>query len=53
MARPLRDVLVGVPYHLTQRGNYRQQVFFSDDDYTHYLELLWHSVAIEVFGAVS
>ena len=42
MARPLRNVLVGVPYHLTQRGKYRQQVFFNDDDYTHSLELLWH-----------
>ena len=42
MTRPLRNVLVGVPYHLTQRGKYRQQVFFNDDDYTHSLELLWH-----------
>ena len=41
MARPLRKVLVGVPYHITQRGNYRQQVFFTEEDYQTYLELLW------------
>ncbi len=40
MARLARVVAAGVPHHVTQRGNRRQQVFFSDDDYRSYLELL-------------
>jgi len=27
-----RAVAVGVPYHLTQRGNHRQDVFFTPED---------------------
>jgi len=42
MARPVREVLLGIPYHITQRGNYRQTVFSRDADYLYYLELLWH-----------
>ena len=30
----------GVPHHVTQRGNNRQEVFFVDDDLRFYLELL-------------
>ena len=41
MARPLRNILPGIPYHITQRGKYRQPVFFSDADYLYYLEMLW------------
>ena len=33
-------VVPGVPHHITQRGNRRQQTFFSDDDYRRYLALL-------------
>ena len=40
MARPLRFVLPGLPHHITQRGNYRQTVFFEDKDYLFYLRLL-------------
>ena len=40
MARLARVVAVGYPHHVTQRGNRRQPVFFSDDDYAAYLELL-------------
>ena len=29
-----------MPHHITQRGNRRQQTFFSEDDYTAYLELM-------------
>jgi putative transposase len=29
-----------VPHHVTQRGNNRQPVFFSDDDRRFYLALL-------------
>ncbi|KUK52129.1 MAG: Transposase [Desulfotomaculum sp. 46_296] len=30
----------GVPHHVTQRGNRRQQTFFCDEDYKAYLHLL-------------
>ena len=29
-----------MPYHVTQRGNRRQQTFFGEEDYLHYLELM-------------
>ena len=35
-----RVVAPGVPHHVTQRGNRRPQVFFSDDDYEVYKALL-------------
>ena len=35
-----RLALAGAPYHVTQRGNGRQQVFFRDDDYDAYRDLL-------------
>ena len=37
-----RVVAVGAPHHVTQRGNNRQQVFFSDLDRRFYLTLLRH-----------
>jgi putative transposase len=40
MSRLARVVAVDCPHHVTQRGNYRQQTFFCDDDYRLYLELL-------------
>lgn len=40
MARLPRIVIPGVPHHVTQRGNRRQPVFFSDDDRREYLELV-------------
>jgi len=40
MARMARVVAAGVPHHVTQRGNRRQQVFFSDADYQTYIALL-------------
>jgi putative transposase len=40
MARLARVVAAGVPHHVTQRGNRRQQVFFGDDDYAAYRTLL-------------
>ena len=33
-------VLPGIPHHVTQRGNRREQVFFEDGDYALYLDLL-------------
>jgi putative transposase len=40
MARLARLVLPGLPHHITQRGNRRQQTFFNDGDYAAYVELM-------------
>ncbi len=40
MARLARIVVPGLPHHITQRGNRRQQTFFCDEDYRSYLELM-------------
>lgn len=40
LARIARLVVPGLPHHVTQRGNRRLNVFFSDDDYLLYLDLL-------------
>ena len=40
MARAARVVVEGVPYHITQRGNNRQDVFLSSEDRRFYLDLL-------------
>ena len=40
MVRLQRITLPGIPYHVTQRGNRRQPVFFEDADYREYLQLL-------------
>jgi putative transposase len=33
-------VIPGVAHHVTQRGNHRERVFFGDDDYRLYLDLI-------------
>jgi putative transposase len=33
-------VIPGVPHHITQRGNYRQKVFFREEDHRFYINLL-------------
>ena len=43
MTRLARLVVPGLPHHVTQRGNGRQRVFFSDDDYALYVGLLAES----------
>ncbi len=40
MARLARVVVPGMPHHVTQRGNRRQETFFCDDDYAAYLDLM-------------
>ena len=40
MARLARVVVPGMPHHVTQRGNRRQETFFCDDDYQAYLDLM-------------
>ena len=40
MPRLARLVVPGLPHHITQRGNRRQQTFFCDEDYAAYVELM-------------
>ena len=40
MARFARVVAPGYPHQVTQRGNRRQQVFFCEEDYQVYIELM-------------
>jgi putative transposase len=40
MARIGRVIVPGLPHHITQRGNRRQETFFIDDDYQEYLHLM-------------
>lgn len=40
MARIARVVVPGIPHHITQRGNRRQEVFFQESDYERYISLL-------------
>ncbi len=53
MPRVARLVVPGLPHHVTQRGNRRQQTFFCDDDYAVYIELMvkWcHERRVEVWA---
>jgi len=53
MARLARVVIPGLPHHVTQRGNRRQQTFFNDADYAAYLELMgdWcREKGVEIWG---
>jgi putative transposase len=43
MARLARVVAAGIPHHVTQRGNRRQQTFFGDEDYAAYRTLIAES----------
>ena len=45
MPRNSRCVLPGTPYHITQRGNDRQRVFFLNSDREHSLDLLHRNLA--------
>src|SRR5271156_5690119 len=40
MSRIARFVVPDLPHHVTQRGNRRERVFFGDDDYRLYRDLL-------------
>jgi putative transposase len=40
MPRLARTVFAGVPYHVTQRGNLREDIFLNDDHRNQYLEWL-------------
>ncbi len=43
MTRIARVVVPGIPHHVIQRGNRRQQTFWTDSDYQHYLLLMKES----------
>ena len=47
MARLARIVVPDIPHHVTQRGNRRQEVFFSDRDYAAYRDLVAEGCARE------
>ena len=40
MGRYARQAIADVPYHIINRGNNHQPIFFSDDDYHFFLESL-------------
>ena len=40
MPRQRRVVIPGIAHHVTQRGNNRRNVFFTDEDRESYLSLL-------------
>jgi len=40
MVRRARIVVPGLPHHITQRGNNKQDVFFTEEDRSYYLKLL-------------
>lgn len=40
MPRLARVIVPGIPHHVTQRGNRRQQTFFTETDYALYRELM-------------
>lgn len=46
MGRFARVVAVGCPHHVTQRGNFRRDVFFDDLDRTTYLDLFAASAQV-------
>jgi len=51
MARPLRIEFPGAVYHLTARGNGREDIFLSDDDRILFYEVLAH--VVDRFGWLS
>lgn len=38
MSRKLRFTIPGIPQHIIQRGNNREPCFYSEQDYTRYLD---------------
>jgi len=40
MARKPRLCISGIPYHVIQRGNNKEPIFFSEDDYAYFLEII-------------
>jgi len=40
MVRIARIAVPGYPHHIMQRGNRRQEIFFCNDDYQQYIDLM-------------
>ncbi len=40
MARIARVVIPNIPHHIIQRGNRRMEMFFCDEDYKNYIEMM-------------
>ena len=53
MARLARIVVPYVPHHVTQRGNRRQEVFFGDDDYAAYRDLVASACAANAVSCLA
>ena len=53
MPRSPRITIPDVPYHITQRGNHKQDVFFSPDDRVSYLEWLQHYSSLYKLGIIA
>ena len=49
MPRIARAVVEGIPYHVTQRGNRREDIFFEDEDRKKYLKWLTLDKKFNVF----
>ena len=52
MARLARIVIPAVPHHVTQRGNRRLPVFFSDEDRQAYLALVAEACTAKIPGTL-
>jgi len=52
MPRTARIVFAGMPHHVTQRGNPRADVFWTDADRRRYLALLAEYVARHALAAL-
>jgi putative transposase len=48
MPRMARAVVPGIPHHLTQRGNRREDVFFDDGDWQPFLGRFHEAIVAEV-----
>jgi len=55
MFRIARLVLPHYPHHVARRGNRRQQIFFPDDDYRPYIDLMshwWGKNGVDTWGVL-
>lgn len=43
MPRVARNTIIDIPYHIIHRGNNKQKIFFSDDDYRYFISLITQS----------
>ena len=53
MARIRRVVIPNIPHHVTQRGVRSMNIFFKDDDYVYYKQILLNQCKIHDLEVVS